>query len=293
MRKHKVKRMESTGYSSCDLHAANQNSWEDERDKWVQAAMDVRRKEHREGTLDDFNKLIHEQTMLMNDALFSKEAGHQYTNKKSSKQDNSNKRISTFATNPKSDKENKRNVQTRYHCLLHATKTIFWIHARFLWKRLVERTKLFANKKLCYGGYQPMTSIRNTKTCKQRLLCRICQEYHPAGMQFYVKKVSQGNTESKDDTKDTAKCALVKGKLDTEMISMCMVHVLVGHRNSRKIVKTYAMLDICSQGSFIEDEIIEDLSISGRKLKLSLKTLTGEKAEYTEAVDGLIISAFD
>ena len=47
------------------------------------------------------------------------------------------------------------------------------------------------------------------------------------------------------------------------------------------------------QGSFIKDEIIEDLGIPGRKLKLSWKTLTGKKSEATEAVDGLIISALD
>ena len=95
----------------------------------------------------------------------------------------------------------------------------------------------------------------------------------------------QENIESKDDTKDTVKCASEKGRLDTEV--MCVVPVCVIHRNSRKMV----MLDNCSQGSFIKDEIIEDLGISGRKLKLSLKTLTGEKSEDTEAVDGLIISA--
>ena len=56
---------------------------------------------------------------------------------------------------------------------------------------------------------------------------------------------------------------------------------------------TYAMLDNCSQGSFIKNEIIEDLEISDWKLELSLKTLTGEKSKYTEAVDGLIISPVD
>ena len=58
-----------------------------------------------------------------------------------------------------------------------------------------------------------------------------------------------------------------KRKLDTEVISMCLVPVWVGNRNYRKKVKTYAMLDNCSQGSFIKDEIIEDLGILSRKLK--------------------------
>ena len=78
------------------------------RDKWVRAVMDVRTKEQREGTLGDFIKLIHKETMLVNDPLFSKEAVDQYTDKKSSKQDNSMNRISTFATNSKSDKEKKK-----------------------------------------------------------------------------------------------------------------------------------------------------------------------------------------
>ena len=55
------------------------------------------------------------------------------------------------------------------------------------------------------------------------------------------------------------------------------------------MVKTYAMLDNCSQGSFIKEEIIEELGITGRKLKLSLKSLTGEKSEELVAVNGLIV----
>ena len=98
--------------------------------------MDVRRKEHREGTLGDFIKLIHEEIMLVNDPLFCKEAVDQYNDKESSKQNNSKKKINTFATNSKSDKEEKGMYRQEIHCVLHATKTIFWIHSRFSWKRL-------------------------------------------------------------------------------------------------------------------------------------------------------------
>ena len=160
-------------------------------------------------------------------------------------------------------------------------------------KTLKERTKLLANKKLCHGYYQPVTSNHNAKNFNQRLICRICKEYHPTRMHGYVKKASEKNTESKDGTKDTVKCASVKGKLDAEVINMCAVPVWVGHRNSRKMVKTYDMLDNGSQGPFIKDEIIEDLGISDRKLKLSLKTLTSKKSEDTVAVDGLIVPAVD
>ena len=262
------------------------------RDKWVRAVMDVRRKEHREGTLGDFIKLIHVETMLVNDPLFFKAAVDQYTDKKLSKQDNSRKRISTFVTNSKTDEEGKRHVQTRDPLCIACNEDHLLDSCKiFMEKTLKERTKLLANKKLCYGCCQPMTSYHNAKTYNQRLICRICEEYHPTGMHGYVKKASEYNAESKDGTKDTVKFASIKGKLDTEVISMCVVPVWVGHRNSRKMVQTYATLDTCSQGSFIKDDIIEDLGISGRKLKLSLKTLTGEKSEDNEAADGLIVSA--
>ena len=38
---------------------------------------------------------------------------------------------------------------------------------------------------------------------------------------------------------------------------------------------------------------MKDLDISGTKLTLRLKTITGEKSEGTEAVGGLIVSAVD
>ena len=118
--------------------------------------MDVRRKEHREGSLDDFIKLIYEETMLVNDPLFSKETVDQYTGNKSGKQDNSKKRISTLATN--SDKEEKKDVQTRDPLCIACNEDHLLDSCKiFMEKTLQERTKLLANKKLCYGCYQPMT----------------------------------------------------------------------------------------------------------------------------------------
>ena len=57
--------------------------------------------------------------------------------------------------------------------------------------------------------------------------------------------------------------------------------------------KTCTMLDISSQGSLIRDELIQDLGITGRKLQLSLKALTGKTSEDTMAIDGLIVPEID
>ena len=100
--------------------------------------------------------------------------------------------ISTFATDSKSDKVKKRNIQTRDPlCVACNEDHPLDSWKIFMKKTLKETTKLLANKRLCYGCYQPMTSNHNAKTCKQRLLCRICKEYHPTGMHDYVKKASE------------------------------------------------------------------------------------------------------
>ena len=45
---------------------------------------------------------------------------------------------------------------------------------------------------------------------------------------------------------------------------------------SNKVLDTYAMLDSCSQGKFLMQEIIESLGITGVDTKASVKTLNGE-----------------
>ena len=65
--------------------------------------MKVRRKEQREAALCDFIVFISEEAMLVNVPLFSKEAIEQYDEERSSRQANTEKRISTFITSSKKD----------------------------------------------------------------------------------------------------------------------------------------------------------------------------------------------
>ena len=130
-----------------------------------------------------------------------------------------------------------------------------------------ERTKIRAKGKLYFGCYQPMTENHNAKSCKQQLLCRLCFELHPTGMHDYMKKKTnedRDNAQPRESGTDAVKCASVNGKLEAEVIRMCIVPVWVCHKSSSKMVKTYAMLDNCSQGSFIKEEIIEELGITGK-----------------------------
>ena len=68
-------------------------------------------------------------------------------------------------------------------------------------------------------------------------------------------------------------CASVNGKFEVEVISMCVVPIKISHQNCTTTIKTYAMLDNCSQGSFIKQDLLKKLSVDDQKLSLNLKTL--------------------
>ena len=61
------------------------------------------------------------------------------------------------------------------------------------------------------------------------------------------------------------------------MISVHVVPVTVKHKNSSRKVKTFAMLDNCSQGTLIKEDLLKKLKIGGRATSISIKILNGEK----------------
>ena len=82
----------------------------------------------------------------------------------------------------------------------------------------------------------------------------------------------------------------VSGKFDVAVISTCVVLIKVSHQNCKKTMKTYAMLDNCSQGSFIKQELLKRLGADGQKLSVNLKTPTGEKSEEALMVDNVKVA---
>ena len=72
---------------------------------------------------------------------------------------------------------------------------------------------------------------------------------------------------------------------------MCIVPVQIKSKDTSKTVHTYALLDSCSQGTFILDQLASDLAISGRKTSLTIKTLNGEFISNSTALEGLKVAS--
>ena len=169
-----------------------------------------------------------------------------------------------------------------------------------------ERSKTLARKKLCYGCYTPITADHNARTCKTRRTCKICNQKHPTGLHGYISKkkginVNNGGDSTKgNDGGDgntllqsnfaevDVKCASTS--FPANIISMCVVPVKLSHAKTKKEVSTLAMLDNCSQGTFLKQSIKDRLGISGRKTDVIIKTLNGERSMESEVVTGLRVS---
>ena len=79
--------------------------------------------------------------------------------------------------------------------------------------------------------------------------------------------------------------------MTSNVVSMCVVPVKIKHNKSRKMLKTYTMLDCCSQGSFINSELAKKLRAEGTMTTIKVRKLNGEESQETEAINGLKVTS--
>ena len=75
-----------------------------------------------------------------------------------------------------------------------------------------------------------------------------------------------------------------------QVISMCVVPVIIKHMDSPKEIEIYAVLDSCSKGTFVVEDLVEVLRIKGIETSVVVKTLYGESKIESTLVDGLVLS---
>ena len=266
------------------------------RDKWSRKVLTIRRNGNREPMMTDFIKFVEDEALMVNDPIFSKKAVEQHIEKVSSATRKG--RISSFATG--SGSEIPSNERLSSSCIYCSNRDHKLERCTDLMdKVLKERIRFLARKKLCYGCLTPMSDGHNASSCKHRMTCTKCNGNHPTLLHGYIPKSKLGKDEEargkieKDAIKSNFAgfCNITsvstKGSSSAKIISMCIVPVKIKREGIDKEILTYAMLDNCSQGSFIHDVLLEQLGANGIKTTLNLKTLNGERSENTLAIEGL------
>ena len=78
-------------------------------------------------------------------------------------------------------------------------------------------------------------------------------------------------------------------KCDKHVLSVVLVNLRYNH--SGKNVKAYALLDSCSQGTFMLEKLLRDLGMNGQKTSITITAVNGEVNNKTTLVEGLKVSS--
>ena len=240
---------------------------------------------------------IEEETILMNDSLFSREGLTDYHTK--SEHPVRQKRMKNYTI--KAEDENKKDVRGSSEDNSSKCKMCNKRHDLDECKALndmtvEERSKFLSKQKLCYGCYEVISPKHTAKNCPRQRNCKICLAKHPTGLHGY-KIRRKDDSKNNDDPGRTVKnnCANIKDvqceSIRTgDVLSMCVVPVKVRHKNSDKEIMTFAMLDTCSQGTFITTSLMEQLNIFGIQTFINIKILVVYQKESSYIVEVLSVS---
>ena len=163
---------------------------------------------------------------------------------------------------------------------------------------VAERSKFFGKTEVCYGCYESISPKHRACNCPKRRTCKICLGRHPSGFHGFQYKKKDGATKHNSQHQEssvTSNCANVDNiqceSVSTEyVLNMCVVPVKIQHNQSDDEITAFAMLDACSQGTFITQNLMEQLSIKGIPTSMKIKTLIGHQTESSEIVKGLLVS---
>ena len=165
-------------------------------ERWNRKVLNIRRCQVREPTLNDMTDFMEEETILLNDPLFSCEALADYHTKL--EHPVRQKRMKNYTI--KAEDENKKDVKGSSEDNTSKWKMCNGCHdldecKAFNDMTVGERGKFLSKQKLCYSCYEVISPKHSARNCQGQRNCKICLVKHPTGLHGY--KIRR-----KDDSKD-------------------------------------------------------------------------------------------
>ena len=129
-------------------------------DRWNRKVQNIRRRELREPDLTNFVQFVEEETLLMNDPLFSRETLHEYAGQKEKAGNAKHKKLKNYYT--KSDEkvtQNQPSVNPRKKCVFCDGSHDLDDCQFYTEIPVKERSKFLKENKLCYGYYEKISTF--------------------------------------------------------------------------------------------------------------------------------------
>ena len=225
------------------------------QDRWNRNVQKIRKTQMRQPGLIYLTNIIEDEMVLVNDPLLSREAVGQCEEKPLKQQSRSTKhKFQTHVIKEAGDSGKRDKAKCPVcddHHDIGECQVVFS-------QTMEDRSKTLYKKKLCYGCLGNISKKHNAKSCANRRMYKVWNGKHPVVLhglkiQKCKKKGNNKDPETKEDKPEEVKCASTNAGSD--VISMCIVPVQITSTNTSEKVHTYALLDSCSQFTFILDQL--------------------------------------
>ena len=277
------------------------------QDRWRRHVITIRESENPIPSFKSFADFITKEAKVATDPVFSKEAltktGTKEQRNKMIKPAVIQKGRTYRATNHAINVLSSSKVQTSSNlkCILCSGDHDLDDCKQYKDRTLSERKKFLTEHQMCYGCYKPGHRSRG---CIQKRKCTVCEGRHPTGLHDYnftATTSSNASSGTKDSKPDNGKTTDNNRVSNSRIIASEAYSTTTEQTQSLPIVpvklqwmdnqiSTYAMLDSCSTGTFITEDVYKQLMIQGADTSILLRTMNGQALQDTKAVTGLKVS---
>ena len=242
------------------------------QDGWNRNALKIERKKLRESDFKDLITFLDIQINLMSHPDYSREAYQEHKDKRTSAL-----ALRTYASQVNNDEmdERRRSVS----CFCCKDQHVLEECETFERMAVEDTVKFLSEQHLCYGCFRPTNKQHYARICRRKMTCSICNASHPTLLhEHFYKSISVARVEAKFNG----------------VISLCVVPVVLAHQRYPEIrISLYAMLDECSQGTYIDDSILEHLpSCLFKDATITLQTLNGYDTVNSKVVNTVQCNSF-
>ncbi|RUA07048.1 MAG: hypothetical protein DSY43_00675 [Gammaproteobacteria bacterium] len=255
------------------------------QDRWRRQVINIRASTDRLPGFKNFADFLRIEAKIATDPVFSKQALAKSTTRdqqaRTTKVDNYQRGRTYRVTSHAINAESSATSQASSKCMLCKVETHDLDDCKcFKEKTLADRKKFLAEKQLCYGCYKPGHRSRG---CIQKKECTVCKGRHPTGLHDYNFTARPRDKPEEHQVNSTA--------VEHVWSQLPIVPVKLQYKDHH--IKTYAMLDSCSTGTFITDNIRKQLKAEGNNTKILVGTVNGRALHDTKVITGLKVSDLD
>ena len=159
--------------------------------------------------------------------------------------------------------------------------------SKFIDKPIDERRNFVKEKKMCFSC---LKFNHTSKGCMQKKRCKACSGRHPTCLHDNDFKFKVPKESDKEAAKETTGIRVQSSACSMSTTVLHAILPVLVRQGNGKPVLTYCFYDIGSSGTFLTEELKEQLDAQGSKAMLDVKTIYGAGKQQCDGILDLHVS---